>query len=71
MGSFAKAPYWESMDMIPIQWGKIWNWFFVYRIVDASVQSIRLFTSQLLFAVPEYLIVSKDYCIKGTGGKEA
>ena len=36
-----------------------------------SNQRNRLFMNQLLSVIPECHIASKDYCIKGTGGKEA
>ena len=71
MVSFAKAPYWESMDTISILLGKIWNWFCDYKSKTFRNQRNVLFMKQLLSVIPECHIASKDYCIKGTGGKEA
>ena len=70
MVSFAKAPYWESMDTISILLGKIWNWFCDYKSKTFRNQRNVLFMKHLLSVIPECHIVSKDYCIKETGGKE-
>lgn len=69
--SFVKALYWKSMDTISILLEKIWSWFCDCKRKIFSSQRNRLFMNQVLSVIPECHIASKDYCVKGTGGKEA
>lgn len=42
-----------------------------YTIAVAGTGYVGLSIATLLSVIPECHIASKDYCIKGTGGKEA
>ena len=45
----------------------------VLRLQEQDFQQSKkqIVLNQLLSVIPEFHIASKDYCIKGTGGKEA